>query len=90
MEDFVFAKFNYVSWILDATEESFRFLVDADNMSKWILHVYFKYFLFASSVNNVIICIVTIVITMSIHGNFDVKYLYHPMKAELVQVCKII
>lgn len=64
---------------LDKNEDSFRFLMQANNTSERMWSIYVKCLVFALS-NAILSAIGSIIVCYLKNGEFDVTHLYHPYK----------
>lgn len=65
---------------LDKNEESFHFLVQANNTSEWMWKTYFKYVMAGFSISSILVCAGSTTICYVTKGDFDPEHVYHVLK----------
>lgn len=63
-----------------------HYLEDANNQSERMWKLVLKYVFSFFAVVVIVTCVVSGLLCLWIHGNFDVEYMYHPGKVRLVIV----
>lgn len=74
-------KFQFESWLfysIDAREDWFKFLLNADNKSKWMWMIYLKFVVGGFLISTVAASMMSVLFQWKMHGNVDLKYLFHP------------
>lgn len=74
---------------LDANEDSFNFLMQANEKSEWLWKFYFKFMIITCS-NTAFLSALSAFTCYFKYGKFDEKFLYHPYKVVLVIILLII
>lgn len=68
---------------LDENEDSFKFLVEANEKSEWLWQFYFKFMIITCS-NTAFLSALSAFTCYFKYGKFDGQFLYHPYKVVLV------
>lgn len=68
----------------DATADAFRFLARANHICEWMWPIYFKCIVLAS-ISAIMMSIASVIFCWRMNENFDVKYLFHPIKIACVK-----
>lgn len=72
--------FDFFLLKLDQNEDSFAFLIEANNKSEWLWSVYFKYLMGGFFANMMVAAIISGALCYILSGHLDVDILYHPYK----------
>lgn len=78
------------SFKLGENEDSFCYLIRANNKSEWIWKIFFKYILAGFAISTVTVCTGSMIICYLAKGHFDSKSVYHVLKIMWVRNQRIV